>query len=61
LWASVLIASLCGGTLPFLLHRLGRDPAMMTGPLLTTIVDLISFFIFLGLGTLFLPYLENSF
>lgn len=57
LWANVLIASLCGGTLPFFLQRLGLDPAMMTGPLLTTIVDLISFLTFLGLGTLFLPYL----
>lgn len=55
LWANVLLASLCGGTLPFLLKRLGWDPAMMTGPLLTTIVDVFSFLIFLGLGTLLLP------
>ncbi len=51
LWANVLVASLCGGTLPFLLHRLGLDPAMMTGPLLTTIVDVISIVTFLGLAT----------
>lgn len=57
LWANVLVASLAGGTLPFLLKRLGFDPAMMTGPLLTTLVDLISFFIYLGLGTLFLDRL----
>lgn len=55
LWVNVLLASLCGGTLPFLLKRLGWDPAMMTGPLLTTIVDVFSFLIFLGLGTLLLP------
>jgi len=58
LWANVMVASLCGGTFPFLLQRAGFDPAMMTGPLLTTVVDLISFFIFLGLGTLMLPLLR---
>jgi len=57
LWANVLIASLAGGTLPFVLNRFGLDPAMMTGPLLTTLVDLVSFFIYLGLGTLFLDHL----
>jgi len=57
LWANVLVASLCGGTLPFLLHRMGLDPAMMTGPLLTTIVDVISILTFLGLASTFLAYL----
>lgn len=56
LWANVLVASLCGGTLPFLLYRLGLDPAMMTGPLLTTIVDVISISTFLGLGTVLLMH-----
>lgn len=58
LWANVLVASLSGGTLPFILHRLGLDPAMMTGPLLTTLVDVVSILTYLGLATLFLAYLS---
>jgi len=57
LWVNVLVASISGGTLPFVLHRFGLDPAMMTGPLLTTLVDVVSILTYLGLATLFLAYL----
>jgi len=51
---NVLLAGVVGGVLPFLIKRLGRDPAMMTGPLLTTITDITGVTIYLGLATLFL-------
>ncbi len=57
LWVNVLVASISGGTLPFVLHRFGLDPAMMTGPLLTTLVDVVSILTYLGLATLFLAHL----
>ncbi len=51
---NVLVAGVVGGTIPFLVKRLGRDPAMMTGPVLTTITDITGVTIYLGLSTLFL-------
>ena len=51
---NVLVAGIVGGTLPFLIKKLGKDPAMMTGPFLTTITDITGVTIYLGLSTLFL-------
>ena len=51
---NVLVAGVVGGTIPFLIKRLGKDPAMMTGPILTTITDITGVTIYLGLATLFL-------
>jgi len=51
---NVLVAGIVGGTIPFLIKRLGKDPAMMTGPVLTTITDITGVTIYLGLSTLFL-------
>ncbi len=51
---NVLLAGVVGGCLPFILKRMGRDPAMMTGPILTTITDITGVTIFLGLSTVFL-------
>ncbi len=54
---NVLIAGIVGGTLPFLIKRWGGDPAMMTGPVLTTITDITGVSIYLGLSTYFLTSL----
>ena len=40
--------------MPFIIRRLGGDPAMMTGPILTTITDITGVTIYLSLATLFL-------
>jgi magnesium transporter len=50
------VAGVVGGTIPFLIKRLGKDPAMMTGPILTTITDITGVTIYLGLSTMFLAY-----
>jgi len=50
----LLIAALVGMTVPMTLHRLGRDPALGTGVLLTATTDSMGFFIFLGLAQVFL-------
>ncbi|MBC7221006.1 magnesium transporter [Candidatus Bipolaricaulota bacterium] len=50
-------ACLTGGALPFLFRRVGLDPAMISGPVATTIGDLIGIGLFLGLATAFLPYM----
>ena len=54
LGVNVLVAGVVGGTMPFLIKRLGKDPAMMTGPILTTITDITGVSIYLGLCTLML-------
>ncbi len=51
---NVFLAGVIGGTLPFIIKRLGKDPAMMTGPILTTVTDITGVTIYLGLSTLFL-------
>jgi magnesium transporter len=57
LGTNVLVAGVIGGVLPFLIKRLGKDPAMMTGPVLTTITDITGVSIYLGLCTIFLSSL----
>ncbi|POQ98158.1 hypothetical protein AU468_14475 [Alkalispirochaeta sphaeroplastigenens] len=54
---NVVVAGIVGGSLPFLIKKLGKDPAMMTGPLLTTITDVTGVTVYLGLSTLFLARL----
>lgn len=57
LGVNVLVAGIIGGTMPFIIKRLGKDPAMMTGPVLTTITDMTGILIYLGLSTAFLVHL----
>jgi magnesium transporter len=57
---NVLLAGIVGGTLPFFIKRMGGDPAMMTGPVLTTITDITGVSIYLGLSTLFLVSLMGG-
>ena len=47
-------AALMGVTIPLLLRRLGVDPALAGGVILTTFTDVIGFMAFLGLAALFL-------
>lgn len=51
---NLFFAALVGVTLPLLLRKLGVDPALAGGVVLTTFTDVIGFIAFLGLATLFL-------
>ncbi|GIK99779.1 MAG: magnesium transporter MgtE [Alphaproteobacteria bacterium] len=51
---NMLWAGLAGTLIPLTLSRLGMDPAISAGPFLTTTTDVLGFFSFLGLATLFL-------
>ncbi len=51
---NLLIAALAGVTIPLILRKLGADPALAGGVVLTTVTDVIGFLSFLGLATLFL-------
>ncbi len=54
---NTLIAVSIGGVVPLLLKRFNQDPAVASGPLLTTITDMAGFFLVLSLATLFMPLL----
>jgi magnesium transporter len=45
------VAALGGILIPLLLSRLGVDPAVSSGPFVTTITDIVGFFAFLGIAT----------
>ena len=51
---NLLVAAMAGAVIPLLLKRLGVDPAIAGGVLLTTVTDVVGFLTFLGLATLFL-------
>lgn len=53
----VLVANIMGALLPFLLTRLDVDPAMASGPLITTIVDIMGLLIYFGVATWILQLL----
>ena len=50
----ILFAAMAGTGIPLLLHRVGVDPAVATGPFITTANDVVSMLIYLGLATLLL-------
>jgi magnesium transporter len=45
------VATLVAMVLPYVLHRLGRDPAFGSGPLATVVQDLLSILIYFGVAT----------
>lgn len=54
---NTILAVSIGGVVPLLLKRLGQDPAVASGPLLTTVTDMAGFFFVLSLATLLMPWL----
>ncbi len=51
---NLVCAALSGVTIPVALDKMGIDPALAGGVLLTTVTDVVGFMAFLGLATLFL-------
>ena len=51
---NLLIAGLAGTVIPLVLDRNGIDPAIASSVFLTTITDVVGFFVFLGLAALIL-------
>lgn len=51
---NTLIAVSIGGTVPLILKRFGIDPAVASGPLLTTVTDMAGFFLVLSIASLFM-------
>lgn len=53
---NTVIAVSLGGTVPLMLKRLGVDPALASGPILTTVTDMVGFFLALTFTSLMLNF-----
>jgi len=51
---NLVIAAIAGAVVPLVLKRFGADPALSGSVVLTTVTDVVGFFVFLGLAALFL-------
>lgn len=51
---SIIVATLAGSFIPLIMHKLGIDPAVASGPFITTLNDVTSIVIYLGLATTFI-------
>ncbi|KON89405.1 magnesium transporter MgtE [Sporosarcina globispora] len=56
---TLIVATLAGALIPLFMHRMKIDPAVASGPFITTINDLISILIYFGMATLFMSYLTG--
>ncbi len=50
----LLVAATVGLGIPLVMQKLGRDPAIGSGAMITAITDSGGFFVVLGLATIFL-------
>lgn len=54
---TLIIGTLAGTVIPIVLYKLKVDPAVASGPLITTLNDILSLLIYFGMATRFLAYL----
>jgi magnesium transporter len=47
---TVIISAIIGACLPILLNKIKLDPALMSGPLLTTIIDIVGIVIYFNMA-----------
>ena len=52
---NTLLSVCLGGVLPLFIRRLGMDPALASGPILTTVTDMCGFFFVLAFASALLP------
>lgn len=54
---AMTVGTTIGSVIPLVMNRLGIDPAVASGPFITTINDIVSMLIYFGLATTFMSYL----
>lgn len=57
LFLTLIIGTLAGTIIPICLYRLKIDPAVASGPLITTLNDIFSLIIYFGIATAFMNFL----
>jgi magnesium transporter len=58
LFCIAIIAATTGAGLPFLFDSLGLDPALMSAPFITTVVDILGILIYLTIATLLVGFTQ---
>lgn len=53
---AITVANLAGSLIPMLMDRLGFDPAVASGPFITTLSDLTSVLIYFSIASIFMHY-----
>ncbi|AGL00255.1 magnesium transporter [Desulfoscipio gibsoniae] len=54
---TLIIGTLAGTVIPLILYKFNIDPAIASGPLITTLNDILSLTIYFGIASLFIAYL----
>lgn len=57
LFITLIIGTMAGTIIPLILYKLNIDPAIASGPLITTVNDILSLLIYFGIATAFLSYI----
>ncbi|MGX6969913.1 magnesium transporter [Vagococcus bubulae] len=57
---AITIANLAGSLIPILMEKIGFDPAVASGPFITTLSDLTSVLIYFNIAGLFMPLIVGS-
>lgn len=56
MFCAIIVANLAGSLIPVLMDKLGFDPAVASGPFITTLSDLTSVLIYFNIAGLFMQY-----
>ncbi|MDR0921397.1 MAG: magnesium transporter [Lactobacillales bacterium] len=59
MFCAITVANLAGSLIPMLMERLGFDPAVASGPFISTLSDLTSVLIYFNIAGLFLSVIMN--
>jgi magnesium transporter len=57
---AITVANLAGSLIPMLMDKLGFDPAVASGPFITTLSDLTSVLIYFNIASMFMSYFIGS-
>lgn len=57
IFATLTVSTAAGTLIPLIMHKFKIDPAVASGPFITTLNDIISILIYFGLATLLMKYL----
>lgn len=57
LWINIFVGVILGAFFPVVIERLGFDPALASGPFITTLTDVVSMAVYFGLAVVFLDIL----
>ncbi len=58
--AAITVATLAGSWIPMIMEKLGFDPAVASGPFITTLSDLTSVLIYFNIASLFMERFIGS-